>query len=140
MVVTIRRMLGIPRRHASEPGARRPELEDVRLTEKIGKIHNYSHGVRRVNAELRLALGLALVDGESKRLMVLLARGIEHVNHRKSSGTTGPSRRVALDLPDCDFDPEAPGVLKMPTSRISELRTTPHIAHIRDLFSGRFIG
>ena len=90
------------------------ELTDAFLTEKIREIHADNRGVYgapRIHAELRMAHGINVGRKRVERLMA--AAGISGLVVRKRGRTTVrvPGVRVADDLVERQFRPDAPDVL-----------------------------
>jgi putative transposase len=120
------------------------ELADAWLLEQIREIHKANRGVYgapRVHAELRLGRGVRVGRKRVERLM----RNAEIsglVPKRKGRTTIRvPGVRVADDLVERDFRPEAPNVLWC--ADITYLRTWEgwlYLVAVQDLFSRRIVG
>jgi putative transposase len=119
-------------------------LGDAWLTERIKEIHAASdgtYGSRRVHAELRLADGVAVGRKRVERLMK--AAGISGVLPRKRRRTTVrlPGVRVAPDLLERDFNPDAPNqTWSADITYISTWEGFLFLAHVQDLYSRRIVG
>jgi len=119
-------------------------LGDAWLTERIKEIHATSdgtYGSRRVHAELRLADGVAVGRKRVERLMK--AAGISGVLPRKRRRTTVrlPGVRVAPDLLERDFSPDAPNqTWSADITYISTWEGFLYLAHVQDLYSRRIVG
>jgi putative transposase len=86
-------------------------LSDAWLMEKIRQIHKMSkgtYGSRRVHAELRLEHGICVGKKRVERLMA--AAGVAGCVPRRRARTTirAAGVRVAPDLVERDFAPQAP--------------------------------
>jgi putative transposase len=119
-------------------------LSDVWLTELIKEIHERARGVygsRRVQAELRLGQGIQVSRRRIQRLM--RAAGISGLVKVKKGRTTirVPGVRVADDLVERQFRPEAPNVLWV--ADITYLRTWEgwlYLAAVQDAYSRMIVG
>jgi putative transposase len=119
-------------------------LADAWLVEKIKTIHRENRGVygsRRVTAELRLGEGVVVGRKRVQRLM--RAAGLSGLVARKRGRTTirVPGVRVADDLVERRFRPEAPDVLWV--ADITYLRTWEgwvYLAAVQDAYSRRIVG
>ncbi len=141
------RVLGVSRAGFYAWETRAPcerELADAWLTEKIRQIHAQSkatYGARRVHADLRLEHGILVGRKRVERLMALA--GLQGV-HRPRRGRTTVSLkgvRVAPDLVERDFNPDAPD--QTWAADITEIPTWEgklYLAHVQDLFSRRIVG
>jgi putative transposase len=146
-IKTMCRVLGVSRSgfHAWETRAPSDrELQDAWLLEKIREIHAKSkgtYGARRINAELRLEHGIRVGRKRAERLMA--ANGISGLPPRRRKKTTVRLEgvRVAPDLVERDFNPEAPD--RTWSADITYIRTWEgwlYLAHVQDLFSRRIVG
>ena len=119
-------------------------LSDAWLTEKIREIHAASdgtYGVRRVHAELRIEHGIRIGRKRVERLMK--AAGISGLLPRKRRRTTVrlPGVRVAPDLVERDFRPDAPNqTWSADITYISTWEGFLYLAHVQDLFSRLIVG
>jgi putative transposase len=120
------------------------DLADAWLLEKIREIHSESkgtYGARRVHADLRLGHG---VEVNHKRVERLMARnGLSGLPGRRRRRTTVRLEgvRVAPDLVERDFNPDAPN--RTWSADITYIRTWEgwlYLAHVQDLFSRRIVG
>ena len=119
-------------------------LTDAWLTQKIRQIHKLSkgtYGSRRIHAELRLEHGIRVGKKRVERLMALA--GLAGCPQRRRGRTTirMPGVRVAPDLVERDFSPDAPD--KTWAADITEIPTWDgklYLAHVQDLFSRRIVG
>jgi putative transposase len=119
-------------------------LSDAWLTSRITKIHEQARGVygsRRVQAELRLGEGVQVSRKRVRRLM--RQAGISGLVKVKRGRTTirVPGVRVADDLVERNFRPEAPNVLWV--ADITYLRTWEgwlYLAAVQDAYSRRIVG
>ncbi len=119
-------------------------LSDAWLTSRIKKIHENARGVygsRRVQAELRLGQGLVVSRKRIRRLM--RQAGISGLVKVKKGRTTirVPGVRVADDLVERQFRPDAPNVLWV--ADITYLRTWEgwlYLAAVQDAYSRRIVG
>ena len=119
-------------------------LSDAWLTEKIKDIHERARGVygsRRVQAELSLGQGIQASRRRIQRLM--RAAGISGLVKVKKGRTTirVPGVRVADDLVERNFRPDAPNVLWV--ADITYLRTWEgwlYLAAVQDAFSRMIVG
>ena len=128
-------------------GARAPSdraLTDAWLTERIRAIHEAHRGVYgapRIHADLRLAHGVRVSRKRVERLM--RAAGISGLVRRKRGRTTirVPGVRVADDLVERRFRPDAPNVLWI--ADVTYLRTWEgwlYLAAVQDAYSRRIVG
>jgi len=119
-------------------------LSDAWLTSRITKIHENARGVygsRRVQAELRLGQDIVVSRKRIRRLM--RQAGISGLVKVKKGRTTirVPGVRVADDLVERKFRPDAPNVLWV--ADITYLRTWEgwlYLAAIQDAYSRRIVG
>jgi putative transposase len=119
-------------------------LSDAWLTSRITEIHERARGVygsRRVQAELRLGQGIHVSRRRVRRLM--RQAGISGLVKVKRGRTTirVPGVRVADDLVERNFRPEAPNVLWV--ADITYLRTWEgwlYLAAVQDAYSRRIVG
>jgi len=119
-------------------------LSDAWLSSRITEIHEQARGVygsRRVLAELRLGQGIQASRKRVRRLM--RQAGISGLVKVKRGKTTirVPGVRVADDLVDRKFRPEAPNVLWV--ADITYLRTWEgwlYLAAVQDAYSRRIVG
>jgi putative transposase len=119
-------------------------LSDAWLAEKVKAVHAENRGVygsRRVMAELRLGEGVAVSRKRVQRLM--RAAGLSGLVARKRGRTTirVPGVRVADDLVERRFRPDAPDVLWV--ADITYLRTWEgwvYLAAVQDAYSRRIVG
>ena len=119
-------------------------LTDAFLIEKIKVIHAENRGVYgapRIHAELRIAHGIHVGRKRVERLM--RDAGISGLVTRKRGRTTVrvPGVRVADDLVERQFRPDAPDVLWI--ADFSYLRTWEgwlYLAAVQDAFSRRIVG
>jgi putative transposase len=119
-------------------------LSDAWLIEKIKHVHAENRGVygsRRVTAELRLGEGVVVSRKRVQRLM--RAAGLSGLLARKRGRTTirVPGVRVADELVERRFRPEAPDVLWV--ADITYLRTWEgwvYLAAVQDAYSRRIVG
>ncbi|MDQ3631500.1 MAG: IS3 family transposase [Actinomycetota bacterium] len=119
-------------------------LSDAWLTEKIREIHAENrevYGAPRVHAELRLRHGVRVGRKRVERLM--REANLSGLVARKRGRTTirVPGVRVADDLVQRQFRPEAPDVLWI--SDLTYLRTWEgwlYLAAVQDAFSRRIVG
>lgn len=120
------------------------DLADAWLIEQIREIHQDNRGVYgapRIHAELRMARGVRVGRKRVERLMKMA--GISGLVPRKRGRTTirVPGVRVADDLVERRFRPEAPNVLWC--ADITYLRTWEgwlYLAAVQDLYSRRIVG
>jgi putative transposase len=121
------------------------ELQDLLLLEQIKQIHAENRGVYgapRIHAELRMEYGINVGRKRVERLMRLA--GISGLVTRKRGRTTVsvPGVRVADDLVERQFRPEAPNVLWV--ADITYLRTWEGwlylLAAVQDAFSRLIVG
>jgi putative transposase len=141
------RTLGVNRTSFHDWQRRAPSdraLSDAWLSEKIRKIHAASdgtYGARRVHAELRLEYDIHVGRKRVERLM--RAAGISGVLPRKRRRTTVrlPGLRVAPDLLERDFRPDAPNLTwSADITYISTWEGFLYLAHVQDLFSRLIVG
>ena len=119
-------------------------LQDAWLLERIKAIHETKrrvYGAPRIHAELRLAHGVRVGRKRVERLM--RQAGISGLVPKKQGRTTirVPGVRVADDLVERRFRPEAPNVLWL--ADITYLRTWEgwlYLAAIQDAYSRRIVG
>jgi putative transposase len=119
-------------------------LTDAWLTEKIRQIHadhREVYGSPRIHADLRLAHGVRVGRKRVERLM--RAAGISGLQLRKRGRTTVsvPGVRVADDLVEREFSPDAPNVLWI--ADVTYLRTWEgwlYLAAVQDAYSRRIVG
>jgi putative transposase len=119
-------------------------LSDAWLVEKIKTVHRENRGVygsRRVTAELRLGEGVVVCRKRVQRLM--RQAGLSGLTKVKRGRTTirVPGVRVADDLVERRFRPEAPDVLWV--ADITYLRTWEgwvYLAAVQDAYSRRIVG
>jgi putative transposase len=119
-------------------------LSDAWLTSRITEIHENARGVygsRRVQAELRLGQDIVVSRKRIRRLM--RDAGISGLVKVKKGRTTirVPGVRVADDLVERKFRPEAPNVLWV--ADITYLRTWEgwlYLAAVQDAYSRRIVG
>ena len=141
------RLLGVSRSGYYEWASRAPSdraLADAWLIEKIKQIHEDHrrvYGSPRIHADLRLAHGIRVSRKRVERLM--REAGISGLVARKRGRTTirVPGVRVADDLVERRFRPEAPNVLWI--ADITYLRTWEgwlYLAAVQDAYSRRIVG
>jgi putative transposase len=119
-------------------------LSDAWLTSRIKEIHENARGVygsRRVQAELRLGQDIVVSRKRIRRLM--RQAGISGLVKLKKGRTTirVPGVRVADDLVERRFKPDAPNVLWV--ADITYLRTWEgwlYLAAVQDAYSRRIVG
>jgi putative transposase len=119
-------------------------LSDAWLTSRIAEIHENARGVygsRRVQAELRLGQDIVVSRKRIRRLM--RDAGISGLVKVKKGRTTirVPGVRVADDLVERKFRPDAPNVLWV--ADITYLRTWEgwlYLAAVQDAYSRRIVG
>jgi putative transposase len=119
-------------------------LSDAWLTSRITEIHEHARGVygsRRVQAELRLGQDIVVSRKRIRRLM--RQAGISGLVKVKKGRTTirVPGVRVADDLVERRFKPDAPNVLWV--ADITYLRTWEgwlYLAAVQDAYSRRIVG
>ena len=119
-------------------------LTDAWLSERIRAIHKAHRGVYgapRIHADLRLAHGIRVSRKRVERLM--RAAGISGLVRRKRGRTTisVPGVRVADDLVERRFRPDAPNVLWI--ADVTYLRTWEgwlYLAAVQDAYSRRIVG
>jgi putative transposase len=120
------------------------ELSDAWLVEKIKAVHAANRGVygsRRVAAEFTLGEGVVVSRKRVRRLM--RAAGLSGLTRVKRGRTTirVPGVRVADDLVERRFRPEAPDALWV--ADITYLRTWEgwvYLAAVQDAYSRRIVG
>jgi putative transposase len=120
------------------------ELSDAWLTSRMKEIHENARGVygsRRVQAELRLGQGIVVSRKRIRRLM--RNAGISGLVKVKKGRTTirVPGVRVADDLVERRFKPDAPNILWV--ADITYLRTWEgwlYLAAVQDAYSRRIVG
>jgi putative transposase len=141
------RLLGVSRSGYYEWERRAPSdraLTDAWLTEKIRQIHAANrkvYGSPRIHADLRLAHDVHVGRKRVERLM--RDAGISGLQLRKRGRTTVsvPGVRVADDLVERQFSPEAPNVLWI--ADVTYLRTWEgwlYLAAVQDAYSRRIVG
>jgi putative transposase len=119
-------------------------LTDAWLTEKIKEIHDTKrrvYGAPRIHAELRMAHGIRVGRKRVERLMS--SAGISGLVPKKRGRTTirVPGVRVADDLVERQFKPDAPNVLWL--ADITYLRSWEgwlYLAAVQDAYSRRIVG
>jgi putative transposase len=119
-------------------------LSDAWLTSRIKEVHENARGVygsRRVQAELRLGQDIVVSRKRIRRLM--RQAGISGLVKVKKGRTTirVPGVRVADDLVERKFRPDAPNVLWV--ADITYLRTWEgwlYLAAVQDAYSRRIVG
>jgi putative transposase len=120
------------------------ELADLWLLEQIREIHKANRGVYgspRVHAELRLGRDVRVGRKRVERLMKRAAISGLVPKRRGRTTIRVPGVRVADDLVERDFRPEAPNVLWC--ADITYLRTWEgwlYLVAVQDLFSRRIVG
>jgi putative transposase len=120
------------------------ELADLWLLEQIREIHKANRGVYgspRVHAELRLGRDVRVGRKRVERLMKRAAISGRVPKRRGRTTIRVPGVRVADDLVERDFRPEAPNVLWC--ADITYLRTWEgwlYLVAVQDLFSRRIVG
>jgi putative transposase len=140
-------LLGVSRSGYYAWASRAPSdraLSDAWLAEKIETIHAANRGVygaRRVHAELRLAHGIRVAKKRVERLM--RQAGLSGLTRRKRGKTTirVPGVRIADDLVERQFRPQAPNVLWV--ADITYLRCWEgwvYLAAVQDAYSRRIVG
>jgi putative transposase len=140
-------LLGVSRSGFSDWATRAPSdraLSDAWLVEKITEIHAENrqvYGAPRIHAELRLRHGIRVGRKRVERLM--RQAGISGLVARKRGRTTirVPGVRVADDLVQRHFRPDAPDVLWI--ADLTYLRTWEgwlYLAAVQDAFSRRIVG
>jgi putative transposase len=119
-------------------------LSDAWLTSRITEIHERARGVygsRRVQAELRLGEDIRVSRRRVRRLMSKAGiSGLVKVKRRRTTIRV-PGVRVADDLVERQFRPEAPNVLWV--ADITYLRTWEgwlYLAAVQDAYSRRIVG
>jgi len=119
-------------------------LRDAWLTERIKEIHEAKrkvYGAPRIHAELRMAHGVRIGRKRVERLM--RSAGISGLVPKKRGRTTirVPGVRVADDLVEREFKPDAPNVLWL--ADITYLRSWEgwlYLAAVQDAYSRRIVG
>jgi putative transposase len=119
-------------------------LTDAWLTEKIKEIHEAKrrvYGAPRIHAELRMTHGVRIGRKRVERLM--RSAGISGLVPKKRGKTTirVPGVRVADDLVERQFRPDAPNVLWL--ADITYLRSWEgwlYLAAVQDAYSRRIVG
>jgi putative transposase len=140
-------VLGVSRSGYHGWGSRAPsnrDLSDAWLTSRITEIHERARGVygsRRVQAELRLGQDIQVSRRRVRRLM--RAAGISGLVKVKRGRTTirVPGVRVADDLVERKFRPDAPNMLWV--ADITYLRSWEgwlYRAAVQDAYSRRIVG
>jgi putative transposase len=140
-------LLGVSRSGFCDWATRAPSdraLSDAWLTEKITEIHAANrkvYGAPRVHAELRMQYGIRVGRKRVERLMH--QAGISGLIARKRGRTTVgvPGVRVADDLVERRFRPEAPNVLWI--ADLTYLRSWEgwlYLAAVQDAYSRRIVG
>ncbi|MCW2984736.1 MAG: family transposase [Conexibacter sp.] len=140
-------LLGVSRSGYYDWASRAPSdraLSDAWLTEKIKQIHaeyRRVYGAPRIHAELRMTHNVRVSRKRVERLM--RHAGISGLVARKRGRTTirVPGVRVADDLVERQFRPEAPNVLWI--ADMTYLRTWEgwlYLAAIQDAYSRRIVG
>jgi putative transposase len=140
-------LLGVSRSGFCDWATRAPSdraLSDAWLVEKITEIHAANRGVYgapRVHAELRMQYGIRVGRKRVERLMH--QAGISGLIARKRGRTTVgvPGVRVADDLVERRFRPEAPNVLWI--ADLTYLRSWEgwlYLAAVQDAYSRRIVG
>jgi putative transposase len=119
-------------------------LSDAWLTSRITEIHEQARGVygsRRVQAELRLGQGIRVSRRRVRRLMAQAgSSGLVKVKRGRTTIRV-PGVRVADDLVERKFRPDAPNVLWV--ADITYLRTWEgwlYLAAVQDAYSRRIVG
>jgi len=140
-------LLGVSRSGYHAWATRAPSnraLSDAWLTERIKEIwaaNRKVYGAPRIHAELRMALGIRVSRKRVERLM--RQAGISGLVEKKRGRTTirVPGVRVADDLVERRFRPDAPDVLWV--ADITYLKTWEgwvYLAAVQDAFSRRIVG
>lgn len=140
-------LLGVSRSGYYDWATRAPsdrQLTDAWLTERIKEIHAENRGVYgapRIHAELRMRHGIRVGRKRVARLMA--QAGISGLIEKRWRRTTirVPGVRVADDLVERRFRPEAPNVLWV--ADITYLKTWEgwvYLAAVQDAFSRRIVG
>jgi len=140
-------LLGVSRSGYYDWATRAPSdraLSDAWLTARIKEIHGAHRGVYgapRIHAELRMTHGIRVSRKRVERLM--RQAGISGLVKRKRGRTTirVPGVRVADDLVERRFRPEAPNVLWI--ADMTYLRTWEgwlYLAAVQDAYSRRVVG
>ena len=142
------RLLGVSRSGYYEWAAQRPRASGARATpeliERIRAIHGANRGVYgspRIHAELRLAHGIRVGRKRVERLM--REARISGMVRRKRGRTTisVPGVRVADDLVERQFRPQAPNQLWV--ADVTYLRTWEgwlYLAAVQDAYSRAIVG
>jgi putative transposase len=128
---------------ASRPPSDRA-LSDAWLTEKIKEVHDANrrvYGAPRIHAELRMTYGVKVGRKRVERLM--RQAGLSGLVPKKRGRTTVrvPGVRVADDLVQRRFRPDAPNVLWL--ADFTYLRTWEgwlYLAAVQDAYSRRIVG
>jgi putative transposase len=119
-------------------------LQDAWLLVKIREIHAKSkgtYGARRIHAELRLEHGIRVGRKRVERLMADHGLSGLAPRPRARARVRLEGVRVAPDLVERDFNPEAPD--RTWSADITEIPTWEgklYLAHVQDLFSRRIVG
>ena len=119
-------------------------LQDAWLLVKIRAIHAKSkqtYGSRRVHAELRLEHNIRIGRKRVERLMADHGLSGSPPPRRARARVKVAGVRVAPDLVERDFNPEAPD--RTWSADITEIPTWEgklYLAHVQDLFSRRIVG
>ena len=140
-------LLGVSRSGFHDWATRAPSdraLSDAWLIEKIRAIHDANrkvYGAPRIHAELRMQYGIAVGRKRVERLM--RQDGLSGLIARKHGQTTVrvPGVRVADDLVERQFRPDAPNVLWL--ADFTYLRTWEgwlYLAAVQDAYSRRIVG
>jgi putative transposase len=140
-------LLGVSRSGFCDWATRAPSdraLSDAWLTEKIRQVHDANrkvYGAPRIHAELRMQYGIRVGRKRVERLMH--QAGISGLIARKRGRTTVgvPGVRVADDLVERRFRPEAPNVLWI--ADLTYLRSWEgwlYLAAVQDAYSRRIVG
>jgi putative transposase len=139
------RVLQISRSGFYEWATRPPSARDVadaHLLDTIVEIHadsRQTYGVRRIHAELRLGLGIAVGRQRVERLMRL--HGIQGVHRRRWRGHRGRDAAVFADLVQREFRADAPDRLWV--TDITQHRTSEgwvYAAAVIDAHTRRCVG
>jgi len=140
-------LLGVSRSGYHDWETRAPSdraLTDAWLTERIREIHKANrkvYGARRIHAELRMAEGIKV--GKKRVARLMRQAGISGLMLKKRGKTTirVPGVRVADDLVERRFKPEAPNVLWF--TDITYLKTWEgwlYLAAVQDAYSRMIVG
>ena len=146
-VAVMCRALGVNRTSFHDWERRAPSdraLTDAWLSEKIKLIHKAKrkvYGAPRIHAELRMQFGIRVGRKRVERLMQ--TAGISGLVPKKRGRTTiaVPGVRVADDLVERQFRPDAPNVLWL--ADITYLRSWEgwlYLAAVQDAYSRRIVG